>query len=209
MGNTLTRMSSRPVVAIESRIKTGPYILMRHVLLASTGLLLRSNLLRSASFQSSKFDGGKNTNGCGLNGRCLAIKCRRLRRVKIPRTAGHIFVSGETCSSRGGREGSSCPIKVGLHTSVPTPHSDVRAPKTAGSARTHKGEPPLRMRGLPLAASSRPRPRVPLRPREAVEHPDTLGTVRDVGAPRGHDGPSRFEKIRALIGPRHLRSDDV
>ena len=77
---------------------------------------------------------------------------------------------------------------------------DVRASSGPRSPRHPKGEPPLQKRGLPLAAPSLIRDRVPLRPRKAVEHPDTSGTVRDVGAPRGHDGPPRFEEVRALIG---------
>ena len=73
--------------------------------------------------------------------------------------------------------------------------TDVRASNGLRSLRHSKEEPPLQKRGLPLAASSLVGDRVPLGPREALEHPDTSGTVRDVRAPRGHDGPPRFEEV--------------
>ena len=57
---------------------------------------------------------------------------------------------------------------------------DVRALKGLRSTRHSKGEPPLQKIGLPLAMRSVCRLRVPLRPRKAVKHPGTLGTVRDV-----------------------------
>ena len=86
---------------------------------------------------------------------------------------------------------------------------DVRALKGLRSTRHSKGEPPLQKRGLPLAASSLAGDRVPLGPREAIEHPGTLGTVRDVRAPGAHDGASDFEKVRSLIGPRNLGANHV
>ena len=169
--------------------------------------VLRFNPPQSGCFPASKFDTRENPKRGGLNcgGFSIGVVCPRSIDVDV-RSA--VSAPSRTATGIGNDLERSDPRH---RTAIRAPKfaGYVRAPKTAGSARTHKGEPPLRMRGLPLAASSRPRPRVPLRPREAVEHPDTLGTVRDVGAPRGHDGPSRFEKIRALIGPRHLRSDDV
>lgn len=78
-----------------------------------------------------------------------------------------------------------------------------KAPKRHDTPREsplYKREPPLQKRGLPLAAASLFGGRVPLGPREAVEESGTLGTVRDVRAPLGHDGAAGFEEVRALIG---------
>lgn len=187
----------------------------REIPLFSDGLRMYSHRLSTSSL-ASKFDGGENAKRRRLHGRRFAVNLRRPLSVE----RNHVVVTvpiGTLCARTvivypRCRQGSAREITAGRRPSADLIPGrvctrDVWASKAPRSTRHPKGEPPLQKRGLPLAAASLFGGRVPLGPREAVEHPGTTGTVLDVVAPVAHDGAPSFQKVRSLIRPRHLRAD--
>ena len=154
---------------------------------------------RSAFFLSSRFDAREQSERCRLNCTRRAVQTARivrfekqfenLRVLRVTVRSAVFSVSDVTsCKRSDGVVAGKDPARI-------QGTADVRALKGLRSTRHSKGEPPLQKRGLPLAKTSHLGDRVPLRPRKAVKHPGTLGTVHDVRAPRGHDGPPRFEEV--------------
>ena len=143
---------------------------------------------------ASKLDARKDTERGRLNGRRVSINPVGARSVETAVGSCCVLRSSVTANSSGIVKSPLPPLTAPSLRKLGTPR-DVRASKGPRSRRHSKGEPPLKERGLPLAMTSLLGGRVPLRPREAVEHPDTSGTIRDVGAPRGHDRPPRFEEV--------------
>lgn len=175
---------------------------MRAIRQIFTGTLRRYNLFHCASFPASNFDGGEEAYCGGLNSRASSVDRRRSRggyfdSTATTRTASVPTSSRITFTVAGKSAISKKVVAPILFFSVVRVESAtyVRARKSIRSDRDLKGEPPLQKRGLPLAASSLAGDRVPLRPRKAVKHPGTSGTVGNVTAPRAHDGSPRIEEV--------------
>lgn len=191
--------------------KASKQIFRRAVLTTPLGGHLPCNPRLFAFSPPSKFDARQKPNCRRLNATGRAENPVRITRIEVGHgvcleEAGRV-ISKAVAANLTSRE---CPVTShSLHCAKANISRDVRARKSVRFSRDLKGEPSFRKMGLPLAASSIAGDRVPLRPRKAVEHPDTSGTVRDVRAPGAHDGASGFEKVRPLIGPRNLGANHV
>lgn len=172
-----------------------------------------SSPLHSAYSPVSKLDARKKPKSGRLHRGGSAVQRGRTRRIErgIPcvRRAAASSVT-EIHGSFALERAFEVPWIVTVVRRQPTETSgDVRARKSVRYSRDLKGETSFRKMGLPLAMTSLLGGRVPLGPRESIEHPGTLGTACDVRAPGAHDGASGFEKVRPLIGPRNLGANHV